>query len=1019
MLFSKDVLSLVEEVQELVRRGEVDVKETDCDGNNILHIVCSLDKEKSEVVQFLVSVGAAVNQVNREGETPLIIFAGKGYLSTLRVLLNNGACVDPHGAVKQGQDSAILAAVKNGQVECAEELMKHGADVWYKNSEGSNVLMVASRKGLTDIVKHCVQQEALNSINLNEVDTEYQTALFHACQNGHIGCVKILLEREEYSKHYMPSTHGGETSPLLIAVKEKHEACALELLCRGASMTDKGSGDETLLMTASANGLVKIVRKCLEKLDEGEIQAYDREGRTAIMYACQSKQSHCLEELLDSGKCSKATINKASNSGFTSLMICAQNGFMTGLKLLIQHNALVDHVISTGSSYYRDSKSENKNGNSALILAARSKHEECVRELIDYKADVWFINKIGQNLLMIASEQGLVDTVKYCLSHGNVAQIIASDGVGDTALFYAYRNNQVKCLEALLVKDKQSSDTSRNDMMVNQYSNRSQGNLIHLACQEETDKPHIIELLVSNCSLIDVSDSNGCTPLMLCAQNGHLESLKVLVKHGASIDIVQCSQNKSTHGRMPSMNSALLMAMEAKHLECTLQLIDSGADIWHVNNTGDTLLTLASKMGFIQVIKHCLNKKKTAGKLFEKYHDCKINESLLLAVEHTQEDCALELLPYSTDIWGGKGRNVLELAAENGLLNVVKTFLTNDISKEVRKITSQDIKCAVLMAAEKRQCECVKEILYFLKTGKLEVDMNEILNKLLSKSILQNSEEMLSQLVSTGVSVNAEVDGCTPLLLCAEHGCLKTLKFLLGHGADVNVSDSNQVSPLLRAAERGHENCVSELLSNGAEISHVNKRGETLLMLAAKNDLLTTVKFCLEKGSKAFVNMVDNKGKNAITHAFECGRTNCLAEMLNNPKCDPAKSLALEEYYISTRIEYEKGLQLFRKHESIPHEQSRTRDKITLFQVEKDFAETSGEHELITLAEKGKHCEMKILELISTGANIWCTNGKGQNLLMIAAQRGMVHVVRHCVSRASYGDLHAVDKTGQTALAHL
>ena len=49
----KSILELVtddtplEEVQELVRRGENDVKETDCDGNNILHRVCRLGTEKT------------------------------------------------------------------------------------------------------------------------------------------------------------------------------------------------------------------------------------------------------------------------------------------------------------------------------------------------------------------------------------------------------------------------------------------------------------------------------------------------------------------------------------------------------------------------------------------------------------------------------------------------------------------------------------------------------------------------------------------------------------------------------------------------------------------------------------------------------------------------------------------------------------------------------------------------------------------------------------------------------------
>ena len=84
----------VDEVQELVRTGEVDVKETDCDRNNILHKVCSSNAEKSDIVEYLISVGATVNQVNSEGCTALIVCVSKGYLDTLRVLLKNGASVD-------------------------------------------------------------------------------------------------------------------------------------------------------------------------------------------------------------------------------------------------------------------------------------------------------------------------------------------------------------------------------------------------------------------------------------------------------------------------------------------------------------------------------------------------------------------------------------------------------------------------------------------------------------------------------------------------------------------------------------------------------------------------------------------------------------------------------------------------------------------------------------------------------------------------------------------------------------
>ena len=122
----REDVSLVE-VQELVRRGEVDVKETDCDGNNILHKVCSFNLEKPDIVEYLVSVGGRVNQVNVNGRTPLIECASKGYLETLRVLLNLGAYVDLCGpsqrgysvykrkSSKESRNSAVLVAAENSK----------------------------------------------------------------------------------------------------------------------------------------------------------------------------------------------------------------------------------------------------------------------------------------------------------------------------------------------------------------------------------------------------------------------------------------------------------------------------------------------------------------------------------------------------------------------------------------------------------------------------------------------------------------------------------------------------------------------------------------------------------------------------------------------------------------------------------------------------------------------------------------------------------------------------------------
>ena len=640
----------LEEVQELVRTGEVDVKETDCDGNNILHKICSLNTEKSDVVEYLISVGAAVNQVNSEGCTALIVCAGKGYLNTLRVLIKCGACVNPHGAVKQGHDSAVLGAVKNGHEKCVTELIKHGADIWYRNDEGEILLSLACKQGFANIVKYCLEHEHLDQIN-EPLRYRDKSPLMYACENGHIECLKLLLKNHKYgnkdkllAEELYTEEFGGRINLIILAAAKKHEECVLELMSHGADIFSKNSRDENLLMIAASNGLEKVVKEYLKLLGNDKIEQCNGEGETVVMLACKHKRYHCLHELVKSGKCHHDMINKVSKLGFTALMLCAQNGFVEGLKLLIQQKAKVDTAVSVFDRYC--GKERNEDENSALLLAAKSKNEESVKILIDHGADIWYKNKKGENLLMLACVQGMLDTVEYCLSHGSFLQTTACGGNSENAMFNAYKNYRPECVKILLSGDQTKCGFGRN--------------LLKCFCNAKVERPDIVELLlVSNNSMTDSVDNDGCTPLMVCAQKGHLETMKVLIKHGACMDFVQCRSEThpsfNTGKDVRVRNTALLMAAEAKHEECVLELMNNGADIWYENNHGECLLTLASAIGLASFVKKCLSVQRSAiDKGVSLKEEC---EALDAAMRNNQEDCALHIINHDVDILSSHSRN--------------------------------------------------------------------------------------------------------------------------------------------------------------------------------------------------------------------------------------------------------------------------------------------------------------------------------------------------------------------------
>ena len=991
-------MTSVGEVQELVRRGEVDVKETDCDGNNILHKVCSLDTERSEVVEYLVSVGAAVNQVNREGETPLIICAGKGYLSTLRVLLNNGACVDPHGAVRHGRHSGVLAAARNGHMDCVNELIEHGADIWYKDYEvmeygveirysdhdGENLLKVACEKNFPSLVKHCLE----NFGGLDRKSDLYQ-GLQRACTNGNIECIKVFMEFSFAIPDEYPCTG---YPPVLAAAMAGQEDCVLELLEHGYKISAQSRRNENLMMIASRKGLHQVLKQCIEMSDEDGFNRCDLEDKTAIMYACENKQCGSLEILLSSAYCSQFLINKVSKSGYSALMICAKLGFLKGLVILIKHGALIEvtlprFVDTRGESY------NNTECNSALLLAAETKNELCVKHLLDNGGDIWYQNRKGANLLMVACEKGLSETVEHCLARGNFLQITAMDKSARTAL--SYSSGQIRCMKQLIG----TGDTKMNDSLILGKTFPYLGeSFLHSVCNRNIERPDIVELLVSHSSIIDRFNCDGKTALMLCAVNGSLESLKVLIKYKASLNLTQrahrpeeqdCGYDEGLYsGRR---YTAIMMAAEGRHEECVLELMKAGSDIWHVNNSGTSLLILAAENGLTKALGKCLDigKSKWIGKGTESelYRDM-LNRALHEAIDGKREKCALMIIEHGVDVWytNKESQNAFMLASGKGLVNVVKAIVCTENSNMKRK--NKDGKCALSIALKSHSNDCVLEIL------NIEILGEKIVKEMFQQAIQEGHSEDIRYFVAAGPSVDA-VNArwyklCTCVGLCSQSE----------NDLDRFIEKWKKESAVLAAMACGQD-FVNGLISEGYSVNHVNEQGKTLLMIAAERGFLDTVKICLERGSPEFVNMTDNIDQNAIVYACLNKRSTSLEEILKN------KKTSLDEASIKMAAAacedhgYVRGLQLFKKYGGELAKLSRPLWSIIL---EKDYA-----------WYPEQHTEEDIILLISD-TDIWETDSKGKNLLMTAVERDLAMVERYCMSNATFENIHATDNNSNTAL---
>ncbi|PIA25957.1 hypothetical protein AQUCO_10200019v1 [Aquilegia coerulea] len=117
-----------EEVIKLLLKTNIDVNETDGEGNSALHwyLKSSSNTKKLSVLLLLMKHGANINQRNSLGLTPIHIAASNGYCEALQILLlKDSNSVD---AVSKLKETPLFFAVKNDFINCAQLLLRYGAN---------------------------------------------------------------------------------------------------------------------------------------------------------------------------------------------------------------------------------------------------------------------------------------------------------------------------------------------------------------------------------------------------------------------------------------------------------------------------------------------------------------------------------------------------------------------------------------------------------------------------------------------------------------------------------------------------------------------------------------------------------------------------------------------------------------------------------------------------------------------------------------------------------------------------
>ncbi|CAI8050724.1 Putative ankyrin repeat protein MM_0045, partial [Geodia barretti] len=223
-----------------------------------------------------------------------------------------------------------------------------------------------------------------------------------------------------------------------------------------------------------------------------------------------------------------------------------------------------------------------RDGDSALMWAARKGRTEVVSLLLEAGANTNLQNKIGFSPLMFAARKGGTEVVSLLLEAGANTNLQNKSGYSALMMAAVYGRTEVV---SLLQEAGANTD----------LQNKNGESALTIAARE--GRTEVVALLVKAGANTDLQNKDGYSALMMAASSwSETKVVPLLVKAGAALDL----QNKEG-------DSAVIIATVRYHLPVLKELARAGADLNLQNQEGLTALMISSRSGRTDLTKILLS----------------------------------------------------------------------------------------------------------------------------------------------------------------------------------------------------------------------------------------------------------------------------------------------------------------------------------------------------------------------------------------------------------------------------
>uniref|UniRef100_A0A8C5TDR4 Inversin n=1 Tax=Malurus cyaneus samueli TaxID=2593467 RepID=A0A8C5TDR4_9PASS len=463
----------------------------------------AVNGDKSTLQKLIAGNSELKDKEDQFGRTPLMYCVLADRLDCAEALLKAGADVN---RADRSRRTALHLAAQKGNYRFMKLLLARRGNWMQKDLEDMTPLHLTTRhkspKCLALLLKYMAPGE------VDTQDRNKQTALHWSAYYNNPEHVKLLIKHD--SNIGIPDIEGK--IPLHWAANNKDPSaihtvkCILEAAPTESLLNWQDYEGRTPLHFAVADGNVAVV-DVLTSYEGCNVTSYDNLFRTPLHWAALLGHAQIVHLLLERNKF--GTI-PSDSQGATPLHYAAQSNFAETVEVFLKHPSVKD-----------DSDLE---GRTSFMWAAGKGSDDVIRTMLTLKLDIDInmTDKYAGTALHAAALSGHVSTVKLLLEHK--AQVDALDVMKHTPLFRACEMGHKEVIQTLI----------KGGARVDLVDQDGHSPLHWAALGGNAD---VCQILIENKINPNVQDYAGRTPLQCAAYGGYINCMVVLLENNADPNI--------------------------------------------------------------------------------------------------------------------------------------------------------------------------------------------------------------------------------------------------------------------------------------------------------------------------------------------------------------------------------------------------------------------------------------------------------------------------------------------------